>query len=137
MDDCIFCKIFAGEIPATEILRDEHGLAFMDIGPIAEGHVLLIPAKHYQTVDGMQGEEAAALLKHIPALVGAVRQATGAEGVNVLQNNGAVAHQEVPHVHFHIIPRRQGDAWHWNWPAGRYAEGRAEELAGAIRDALA
>ena len=136
MADCIFCKIAAGEIPAETIIEDDNGMAFMDIGPLAEGHVLLIPKTHAETVDEMTPDQAGALLKHLPALVKAVRAATGCEGVNVLQNNGKVAHQEVPHVHFHVIPRTRGDAFHFNWPAGDYPEGRMKELAKAIRNQL-
>ncbi len=134
--DCIFCKIVAGKIPCLKILQDAHGLAFLDIGPIAQGHALLIPAGHYVTLDEMPAEEAAALLKHLPALGRAVQQATGAEGFNVLQNNGSAAHQLVQHVHFHIIPRRTGDAFHFNWPAGKYTPGQGEALAERIRQGL-
>jgi histidine triad (HIT) family protein len=131
--DCIFCKIAAGEVPAERIVEDDACLAFMDIAPLAEGHVLLIPKDHYQTADQMPPDLAGAMLRHVPALVKAVRQATGCEGVNLLQNNGRVAHQVVPHVHFHVIPRSGGDEFHFNWPAGSYPEGRLAELAGEIR----
>jgi len=134
--DCIFCKVVAGDIPAEKVLQDDAAVAFMDIGPLAEGHLLLVPAAHYQTIDHMPAEAASALLRHLPSLVRAVRQATGCQGLNVLQNNGPVAHQVVPHVHFHIIPRHSGDAFHFNWPAGSYPPGRAEQLAQAIRDAM-
>jgi histidine triad (HIT) family protein len=130
--NCIFCKIASGDIPCTKVFEDSVALAFMDIGPLAEGHVLLIPKEHYATLDQMPAEEAGEMLRHLPGLVRAVQSVTGCEGVNVLQNNGKAAHQEVPHVHFHIIPRNTGDAFSFNWPAGEYAEGRAKELADAI-----
>jgi len=135
-DNCIFCKIAAGEIPSEQILADETAVAFLDIGPLAEGHVLLIPRAHYVTLDEMPAAEAAAVLRHLPALVKAVKAATGRPGVNVLQNNGKAAHQEVPHVHFHVIPRGAGDAFHFNWPAGQYAEGRMAALGRDLRAAL-
>jgi histidine triad (HIT) family protein len=134
--ECIFCKIVAGEIPCTKVLEDAAALAFMDIGPLAEGHVLLIPKDHHEQADSMPADLAGQLLRHVPALVGAVKQATGAPGVNVLQNNGKAARQEVPHVHFHFIPRKPGDAFDFNWPAGSYPQGRAQELADQIRNAL-
>jgi len=134
--DCVFCKILNGEIPATKVLEEDGCLAFLDIGPLAEGHVLLIPSDHAEAVDDLAPEQAAAVLRHIPALVRAVRAATGCEGVNVLQSNGRVAHQVVMHVHFHIIPRNAGDAFDFNWPAGEYPKGRAEEVARAIRENL-
>ena len=133
---CIFCKIVAGQIPAIKVIEDDAAIAFMDIGPLAEGHVLLIPKTHAVLMDDLSADEAGALMKHLPALVKAVREATGAQGVNVLQNNGKAAHQEVQHVHVHIIPRRAGDDWHFNWPAKKYPAGKAEELAAAIREKL-
>ena len=134
--DCIFCKIAAGEVPCAKLLEDDRALAFLDIGPLAEGHALLIPKAHYVTVDEMPGEDAAAVLKHLPALVAAVRKAVGCEGVNVLQNNGRVANQLVQHVHFHVIPRSPGDEFHFNWPAGAYPEGRLAELAEVVKRSL-
>ncbi len=134
--DCIFCRIIVGEVPSETIVDDEHALAFMDVGPLAEGHVLLIPKRHHETLDEMPADAAGAMLRHLPGLVAAVREATGCEGVNVLQNNGRVAHQVVPHVHFHVIPRNSGDAFEFNWPAGSYPEGRMSELAGQIREAM-
>jgi len=135
--DCIFCKIVAGQIPAAKVFEDEACIAFMDIGPVADGHVLLIPKTHAETVDDMTGEDASAVLGNLPALVRAVRAATGCEGVNVLQNNGRAAGQAVFHVHFHIIPRTASGRFHFNWPADEYPPGRMDELADAIRNAMA
>jgi len=134
--DCIFCKIAAGEVPCSKILEDDSAIAFLDIGPLAKGHTLLIPKDHYVTVDEMPPELAGAVLKHLPTLVKAVKSVTNCEGVNILQNNGRVAHQAIPHVHFHIIPRRAGDEFHFNWPAGSYSEGEIEQLAQKIRENL-
>jgi histidine triad (HIT) family protein len=136
MENCIFCKIAAGLIPSAKVLEDSAAFAFMDIGPLAQGHVLLIPKAHFVTVDQMPDDLAGQLLRHLPRLVKAVQTATSCQGVNVLQNNGAAAHQEVQHVHFHIIPRNSGDAFRFNWPAGTYPPGRAEELAQSIRKNL-
>ena len=134
--DCIFCKIVTGEIPAAKVLEDDSCVAFMDVGPLAEGHVLLIPRTHAVELDDLPAAAAGAMLRHLPALVKAVKAVTGCEGVNVLQNNGRIAHQVVGHVHFHVIPRNAGDVFHFNWPAGTYAEGRAEALAQALRAKL-
>ena len=135
--NCIFCKIVAGDIPASKVHQDDACVAFLDIAPLTEGHVLLIPAGHYETLDQIPPDEAAAMLKNLPALVAAVKAVTNCQGVNVLQNNGRVAHQVVPHVHFHIIPRDPGDEFHFNWPAGIYPQGRAEQLTEAMRNQLA
>ncbi len=134
--DCIFCKIVAGEIPCCKIYQDDTSLAFMDIGPLAEGHVLLIPKSHAVTIDEMPSEQAGAMLSNLPSLVKAVQRATGCAGVNVLQNNGPVANQLVGHVHFHIIPRDAGDEFHFNWPTGSYDQGRMDQLADEIRKNL-
>jgi histidine triad (HIT) family protein len=135
--DCLFCKIVSGAIPCAKVLEDQAALALLDIAPLAKGHVLLIPREHCATADLMPADLAAAVLRHVPALVRAVQAVTGCKGVNVLQNNGRIAHQAVPHVHFHVIPRDAGDEFHFNWPAGSYAAGEIEALAQSIRARLA
>jgi histidine triad (HIT) family protein len=135
-NDCLFCKIVAGEIPAVKVLEDDTCVAFMDIGPLAEGHVLLIPKAHAVTLDEMPDDDAGKMLGHLPSLVKAVQTVTACQGVNVLQNNGRAAHQQVMHVHFHVIPRNEGDAFGFNWPGGSYRTGRMEELGDALRKQL-
>lgn len=134
--NCIFCKVVAGDIPCAVVLQTDDALAFMDIGPVAPGHVLLIPKQHVVRLDEMNASQAGSVLRHLPALGRAVRQATGAAGYNILNNNGRIAGQLVMHVHFHIIPRDQGGAFEFNWPAGEYAPGEAEALQAKIRLAL-
>jgi len=136
MTDCIFCKIVAEKLPCAKLLEDEAALAFLDIGPVVPGHALLIPKRHHETVDQIPPDEAAAVFRHVPALARAVRAATGATGVNVLQNNGRSANQLVPHVHVHLIPRREGDTLRFNWPAGQYAPGELDDMAKRIREGL-
>jgi len=134
--DCIFCKIVAGDIPVCKILEDDAAIGFMDIGPVAEGHALLIPKEHYETIGDVPENIAAAVLKRLPQLVAAVKEVTGCQGVNVLQNNGAIAGQLVPHVHFHIIPRNPAGEFNFNWPVSKYPEGKMEELGRKIREAI-
>jgi len=134
--DCIFCKIVAGEIPAAKVFEDDACVAFMDIGPVADGHVLLIPKSHAAGIEDLSPADASAMLANLPAIARAVRSATGCQGLNILQNNGPLAGQVVMHVHFHLIPRNAGDAFEFNWPAGQYAEGRIAELREAIGRAL-
>lgn len=129
----IFTRIVRGEIPAHRVYEDAHVLAFLDIGPLAPGHVLLIPKGEFTTIDEVPEDVAGALGRALPRLVRVVRAATGAPGVNVLQNNGKVSGQEVMHVHFHIIPRTPGDGLGYRWNPGKYAAGQAE----ALRDRLA
>ena len=132
-DNCIFCKIVAGKIPCVKIYEDDNSLAFMDIGPVSPGHVLLISKEHFLTLDEMPAESVAKTCMALPAIVGAVQKATGCGGVNVLQNNGTLAGQVVPHVHFHIIPRygKTGE-FRFDWPAGKYPDGQMQQFADKI-----
>lgn len=134
--DCIFCKIIAGEIPCWEVLETDTVLAFLDIGPLAEGHVLVIPKEHHATIDRMPEEAAADCARVVVRLSRALREALGAGGWNVLQNNGRVSGQEVDHVHFHLIPRREGDGLGYRWKAGTLAEGDAKRVLEALKKSL-
>ena len=111
-----------------KLLEDADCLSFLDIGPLAEGHLLLVPKQHYEWLDQMPAEQVARLAQHLPRLGRALVRAVGCQGYNVLQNNGRVAGQAVGHVHFHVIPRVAGDGLGYRWPAGQYAEGRAESV---------
>ena len=133
---CIFCRIVAGEIPALRILEDDHALAFIDIGPLADGHALLVPKNHYRDLRDLPPETLAAMSTHLPRLASAVMQATGATGLNLLQNSGASSGQAVFHVHFHLIPRREGDGLGYPWKARSYAAGAADAWRQRIADAL-
>ncbi len=126
--DCVFCKIIAGEIPSLKIFEDEKVLAFLDIGPLADGHLLVIPKKHYERLDEMDTEDITALSAVLPKLARALVIATNAQGYNLLQNTGECAGQVVPHVHFHLIPRMPGDGLGYRWPAKKYQEGRDKEM---------
>jgi len=134
---CIFCKILAGEIPCHEIYRDDAVLAFLDIGPLSPGHTLVIPQAHVTTMDALSADQAAAIGGALPRLVEAVQAATGAAGLNVLQNNGAVAGQEVNHLHVHLIPRHDGDGLGFRWKPESYAANEAEAMRDRLRSALA
>lgn len=101
----IFSRIIRGEIPAHKVYEDDRILAFLDVGPLSQGHTLVIPKEEAATLDKLSDESAAAIGRVLPRLCRAVMQATGATAYNILQNNGAAAHQAVFHVHFHIIPR--------------------------------
>lgn len=113
--DCIFCKIARGELPANKLYEDETALAILDINPIASGHTLLITKKHYQTILETPPEVLANLMKSSLKVIKAVVAATNAEGYNVFINNNRCASQLVPHLHFHIIPRRSNDGIHFHW----------------------
>ena len=118
--DCIFCKIIAKEIPATVVYEDDEVLVFMDIGPIIKGHALVIPKKHYDPLTDTPDEIVAKL--HITAkkIATAQMNAFRADGVNIMQNNGIAAGQEVEHIHIHVIPRFDDDGHRWNWNPKQY-----------------
>jgi histidine triad (HIT) family protein len=103
--DTIFSKILRGEIPCHKVYEDDRVLAFLDVGPLSPGHTLVIPKEPAATLDALSDESAAAIGRVLPRIARAVLAATGTRDFNVLQNNGADAHQAVFHVHFHIIPK--------------------------------
>ena len=134
--NCVFCKIIAGEIPASVVFENEGVLAFLDIGPLSEGHVLVIPHEHYERVVDMPGPALTEIAIVLPKLGRALLEVTKAEAFNVLANNGEAAGQVVPHVHFHLIPRVSGDGLGYRWNVGSYESGRIDELAAAYQAAL-
>jgi len=133
----IFDKILDGEIPCHRVYEDEHVLAFLDIGPLADGHTLVIPKEEAETIDQLSDDAAAAIGRVLPRLCRAVMESTGARACNVLQNNGTMAHQAVDHVHFHIIPKRSADeGLGIGWSPGSIDHDRASALASRIRARL-
>jgi len=134
--DCIFCKILAGQIPCHRVFENDHVMAFLDIGPLARGHTLVIPRNHYERIDQMPAAAAAELFKTVPALAAAVLDATGRGDLNVLQNNGKLSGQEVDHVHVHLIPRQAEDGLGFRWPAGALDEDDAKTLIERMRSKL-
>ncbi|KAK7195995.1 Scavenger mRNA decapping enzyme C-term binding/HIT domain containing protein [Novymonas esmeraldas] len=107
--NCIFCKIVAGDIPCAKVAETSKAFAFMDIGPLARGHVLVIPKQHAACLHELDVESAADVGVLLAKTSRAVAGPDGATQYNVLQNNGRLAHQEVPHVHFHVIPKRDAE----------------------------
>jgi histidine triad (HIT) family protein len=133
--DNVFAKIVAGELPCHRLHEDALTLAFLDLNPLSVGHTLLIPKRCVLTVDALTDQEAAALGCVMPRLVRAICTATGAQALNILQNNGAAAGQVVRHVHFHLIPKHaDGSGLSFAWPKGELTAPTA--LASAIRAAL-
>lgn len=133
---CIFCRIISAEIPAAIVYEDDAVLSFLDIGPLAEGHLLVIPREHFARLTDMPDAMAGQLGRALPRLGRALMSSTGAAGFNVLLNQGTVAGQVVLHVHVHLIPRSAGDGLGYRWNPGTYPTGRAAELAAACKDAL-
>ena len=108
-NDCVFCAIAAGEIPCFKVYEDELVLAYLDINPFSEGHTLVIPKAHTTGLLDTPEETLAALLARVKKVAAHLKSALGCDGFHILQNNGAAAGQTVGHIHFHIVPRRNGD----------------------------
>ncbi|WP_019933018.1 HIT family protein [Nocardia sp. BMG111209] len=110
MTGCIFCRIVAGDAPATVVHETGTLYAFLDIRPIARGHTLVIPKRHATDLDELDHATGAAIFTLGHRLAKAVRRSElGADGANLLLNDGRSAFQTVPHVHLHVVPRRNGD----------------------------
>lgn len=118
--DCIFCKIVTGAIPAAKVLETPEAIAFLDINPVNRGHTLVVPKAHYPHLSDIPDAIAAATGALLPRLCRAIRAATGADGLNVIVNNGEAAGQTIDHCHWHIIPRFRDDAVNWPWPHSPY-----------------
>jgi len=134
--DCIFCKIIEGELPSDKIYEDKRCLAFLDINPINKGHVLVIPKEHHDNLINLPVDQLKDITTVVKNLSQAVVQGCGAEGFNLVLNNGKAAGQLVDHVHFHIIPRFKKDNLH-PWPGKQYQDGEKENYAKRIIKALA
>ena len=135
---CIFCRIVAGEIPAEVIASEADGVAFLDVQPLADGHVLVVPRAHVPTIEDLEPAAAAALFQLVRRLAGPVRQALGAAGTTIGINNGEAAGQTIPHVHVHIVPRWPNDgagSVHTIFP--RRTTRTLADVAAAIRKASA
>lgn len=131
--DSIFTRIIRGEIPCQRVFESPTVFAFLDINPLAPGHTLVVPKRQVERLELLPENEAADIARVLGRIARAILAVTGAPDYNVLQNNGSSAGQVVPHVHFHIIPRREHDGLGFRWnpkPAG------ADELK-ALRDRLA
>jgi len=135
--DCIFCKIVCGEIPAYKLYEDEITLAILDINPITPGHTLLISKEHYPTLLETPPEVLSKIIKSSYPVVRAIVKGLAAEGYNLLLNNNRCAGQLIPHLHFHIIPRRANDGVSFHWSPNPARPEELTQLATKIRSHLA
>lgn len=140
MSDSIFSKMIRGEIDAHKIYEDDFVIAILDIGPLSEGHALVIPKEPAATIDVLSDDHAAAVGRVLPRITRAIQKVTGATAVNILQNNGAPAGQAVDHVHFHIVPRyvdrAEGVGLLVDWKPGSLSQEEALELGKQIKRLL-
>ena len=135
-DDCVFCRIISGEVPANMVLEDDEFVAFLDARPVFKGHVLLLPRRHYVTLADLPVPAVGPLFERVRLLSAAIPAALGAQGTFVALNN--IVSQSVPHLHVHVVPRTKGDGLRgFFWPRQRYAsEDEAAQYARQIADAV-
>jgi histidine triad (HIT) family protein len=132
--DCLFCKIVAGDIPATKVHEDERTIAFMDINPGTRGHLLVVPREHATDLLEIPDEDLEAVARAGKLLAQRITERLRADGVNLLNSCGSAAWQTVFHFHLHVIPRYGGDPLQLPWHP---APGDREEIAAAARDLTA
>ncbi|MEK7606395.1 MAG: HIT family protein [Patescibacteria group bacterium] len=137
MNDCIFCKIIAGEVPADKVYEDDTTIAFIDVHPINPGHTLVVPKKHYENILDTPKDVLAAMIQTAQKVAKATMAAVDAPAVNIGMNNGAEAGQVVFHSHFHVIPRFANDGYKsWERKEGSlltYDKASVEKIRNAFK----
>ena len=136
MADCIFCKIIAKQIPASIVHEDEHTLAFMDLGQVNPGHVLVAAKAHAENVYALDDMQAAAVFRTVTRVARGVRGAFTPQGLSVYQANGTAAGQTVFHFHMHLVPRYENDGMNLTWPVKNPPREQLEANAAKIRASL-
>lgn len=136
MADCVFCRIFTNEIPACMVYEDEHTFAFMDLGQVNPGHVLVATKKHVENVFGLDDDLAAAVFRTAARIARASSKAFDAPGLNLFQANGKAGGQTVFHFHLHVLPRREDDGMHLAWPVKNPSRETLQGYSEKIRKAL-
>lgn len=126
--NCIFCRIANGEIPSTTLYEDENFRVILDLGPATRGHALLIPKEHYRDLFDLDDETAAKVLLKAKRIASRMKKALGADGFNLVQNNGEAAGQTVFHFHMHLIPRYTDDHAGILWKPGKTTPEEMEEV---------
>ena len=133
-ENCIFCKIAAGEIPSATIYEDEDFRVILDIEPASKGHALILPKEHYANLYELPEELASKVLVVAKKVVTAMTEVLGCDGYNVLQNNGEVAGQTVFHFHMHLVPRYKDDQVNIKWKPGTLKEEWKEEILAKMNE---
>lgn len=137
MENCIFCKIVRGELPAFVVYEDDFVLAFLDINPLMEGHTLIVPKKHYENIFDIDEKILGKIIFVAKNLSQRLKEVLEIEGINLVNASGVVAEQSVPHFHLHLIPRREGDkidinSW-WQMKVKKMDKERLKELAEKLK----
>jgi len=136
MSDCVFCRIVARQIPATVVLEDEQVLAFMDLGQVNPGHVLVAVKAHVENIFGLEARQASAVSMAAGRVARAIRDAFAPHGLSVYQANGKAAGQTVLHYHVHLVPRYEGDGMALTWPVKNPPREKLEEYAAKLKTSL-
>lgn len=133
--ECIFCKIIKGDIPGHKVYEDDKVVAFFDILPISPGHTIIASKKHVSDVEDLSDEDMAAMALAVKKVGKAILSGLGVKGYSVFLDNKSAANQHVPHVHFHLVPRKEGDGL-LRWPSGGYGANEAKTCAKKIKEHL-
>ena len=134
-DNCIFCKLANGEIPTTSVYEDDMFNVILDAGPASKGHALILPKNHYANLYEIDDDTAAKAIVLAKKLVTKFKDALGADGYNIVQNNGRAAGQTVFHFHMHLIPRYIGDDAGFGWNDGELTDEVRDEVLAKIKAA--
>ena len=133
-ENCIFCKIANGEIPSRTLYEDEMFRVILDMGPATKGHALILPKDHYADLFALPEEKAAAAMKTAKHVAAIMKAKLHADGMNLVQNNGAAAGQTVPHFHLHLIPRYENDGAHILWEPTKPSPEELDEVLHTITE---
>ncbi len=133
-EDCIFCKIAAGEIPSKTLYEDEQFRVILDLGPATRGHALILPKNHAADLYELPDETAAAAMKLAKKMALLLRERLGCDGLNLVQNNGEIAGQTVPHFHLHLIPRYREDGQRISWVPSKPTQEELETVRKEITE---
>ena len=137
VDNCIFCKILADEIPSSVVYEDDMFRAILDVNPAAKGHVIILPKKHAANIFELPDEEASKILIVARKIAKALKETYHCDGVNILQNNGEAAGQTVFHLHVHLIPRYKGqDTGMLEWAHQEFSDEDMDALCEQLSEAL-
>ena len=132
---CIFCRLVTGEIPSAKVYEDELTIAFMDLGQVTPGHVLVASKRHAATLFELTPEEAGAVMQTAQKVALAVQAAFDPPGLTLLQANGALGGQTVGHFHLHVVPRHEGDGISFTWPRQEPGPAVLNDYAARLRAA--
>ncbi len=135
-EDCIFCKIAAGEIPAATLYEDDDFRVILDLGPASRGHALILPKEHYADLSEIREETAEKVLPLAKKVSAAMTKALGCAGINLVQNNGEAAGQTVRHFHMHIIPRYVNGPKIVAWEPGSLSDDDKIQIVKAVKAEL-